>query len=159
MRICDWSSDVCSSDLLSREGDASFDDAARMQSNLDQFRQELETAGLAFSYRLVSVLLIMGAIAVTILVVGLRYLSRDYTSKIGEIAAGMRQLAEGDHDFSIEGQHREDELGDMVRALQQFQRANVRLQQWARERGRSEEHTSELQPLLRISYAVFCLKQ
>src|SRR3546814_8606315 len=24
--------------------------------------------------------------------------------------------------------------------------------------GRSEEHTSELQPLMRISYAVFCLK-
>src|SRR3546814_13947453 len=105
-----------------------------MQSNLDQFRQELETAGLAFSYRLVSVLLVMGAIAVAILVVGLRYLSRDYTSKIGEIAAGMRQLAEGDHDFAIEGQHREDELGDMVRALQQFPRAHVRLQPWAPER-------------------------
>src|SRR3546814_3357290 len=28
-----------------------------------------------------------------------------------------------------------------------------------RRRGRSEEHTSELQSLMRISYAVFCLKQ
>src|SRR3546814_3244831 len=28
-----------------------------------------------------------------------------------------------------------------------------------RERGRSEEHTSELQSLMRISYAVFCLKK
>src|SRR3546814_2290616 len=27
------------------------------------------------------------------------------------------------------------------------------------DRGRSEEHTSELQSLMRISYAVFCLKQ
>src|SRR3546814_2580897 len=27
------------------------------------------------------------------------------------------------------------------------------------ENGRSEEHTSELQSLMRISYAVFCLKQ
>src|SRR3546814_8055649 len=27
------------------------------------------------------------------------------------------------------------------------------------ERGRSEEHTSELQSLMRISYAVFCLKK
>src|SRR3546814_2135918 len=27
------------------------------------------------------------------------------------------------------------------------------------EAGRSEEHTSELQSLMRISYAVFCLKQ
>src|SRR3546814_8856737 len=29
----------------------------------------------------------------------------------------------------------------------------------ARQRGRSEEHTSELQSLMRISYAVFCLKK
>src|SRR3546814_8246617 len=30
---------------------------------------------------------------------------------------------------------------------------------WARLDGRSEEHTSELQSLMRISYAVFCLKK
>src|SRR3546814_4298599 len=29
----------------------------------------------------------------------------------------------------------------------------------ARQPGRSEEHTSELQSLMRISYAVFCLKK
>src|SRR3546814_6574345 len=30
---------------------------------------------------------------------------------------------------------------------------------WAGYRDRSEEHTSELQSLMRISYAVFCLKK
>src|SRR3546814_6903115 len=30
---------------------------------------------------------------------------------------------------------------------------------WRRTAGRSEEHTSELQSLMRISYAVFCLKK
>src|SRR3546814_1694534 len=30
---------------------------------------------------------------------------------------------------------------------------------WPPGRGRSEEHTSELQSLMRISYAVFCLKK
>src|SRR3546814_9997762 len=38
----------------------------------------------------------------------------------------------------------------------------ARLQRMARQiagRGRSEEHTSELQSLLRISYAVFCLQK
>src|SRR3546814_8732322 len=30
---------------------------------------------------------------------------------------------------------------------------------YRRRRTRSEEHTSELQPLMRISYAVFCLKK
>src|SRR3546814_10558872 len=33
-----------------------------------------------------------------------------------------------------------------------------RLSAWARQ-ARSEEHTSELQSLMRISYAVFCLKK
>src|SRR3546814_8609685 len=33
----------------------------------------------------------------------------------------------------------------------------VRRSQWSA--GRSEEHTSELQSLMRISYAVFCLKK
>src|SRR3546814_10747097 len=30
---------------------------------------------------------------------------------------------------------------------------------WPRTRGRSEEHTSELQSLMRTSYAVFCLQK
>src|SRR3546814_6028819 len=33
------------------------------------------------------------------------------------------------------------------------------IHEWLAERSRSEEHTSELQSLMRISYAVFCLKK
>src|SRR3546814_2899659 len=33
------------------------------------------------------------------------------------------------------------------------------LNEWSAQGGRSEEHTSELQSLMRISYAVFCLKK
>src|SRR3546814_5860138 len=36
---------------------------------------------------------------------------------------------------------------------------NPRLAVCSRRRARSEEHTSELQSLMRISYAVFCLKK
>src|SRR3546814_7900463 len=35
----------------------------------------------------------------------------------------------------------------------------IRTTRWPSETGRSEEHTSELQSLMRISYAVFCLKK
>src|SRR3546814_10622890 len=49
-----------------------------------------------------------------------------------------------DHALSLQGQHRS-------RALLGRHRA--------RTGGRSEEHTSELQSLMRISYAVFCLKK
>src|SRR3546814_18735571 len=48
-----------------------------------------------------------------------------------------------------------DQLGDPVRALVEHQgvrRGGIDLD-------RSEEHTSELQSLMRISYAVFCLKK
>src|SRR3546814_5220605 len=43
------------------------------------------------------------------------------------------------------------------RAEDQYQRWSNEFSQF--ERDRSEEHTSELQSLMRISYAVFCLKK
>src|SRR3546814_1360188 len=55
-------------------------------------------------------------------------------------------------------------LVDEVRR-QQGRESSLRLPDWSagqhgcRPRTRSEEHTSELQSLMRISYAVFCLKK
>src|SRR3546814_1992799 len=52
------------------------------------------------------------------------------------------------------------------RAQDEQQRQHVRIdeevvreEKWQEEQQRSEEHTSELQSLMRISYAVFCLKK
>src|SRR3546814_10298507 len=47
---------------------------------------------------------------------------------------------------------------DVLEPLDADQRAGLRERQHMRE-FRSEEHTSELQSLMRISYAVFCLKK
>src|SRR3546814_4290934 len=47
------------------------------------------------------------------------------------------------------------EIGQPIRAVSQ----NTHSQSGATFRRRSEEHTSELQSLMRISYAVFCLKK
>src|SRR3546814_2471185 len=59
----------------------------------------------------------------------------------------------------------------MARLLDHRRRQRSRVQAWPGDRtpcrrpgarnrkGRSEEHTSELQSLMRISYAVFCLKK
>src|SRR3546814_1002535 len=49
------------------------------------------------------------------------------------------------------------EAGD--RGLEHGIRGGGLPQRHRRTRGRSEEHTSELQSLMRISYAVFCLKK
>src|SRR3546814_2040541 len=51
----------------------------------------------------------------------------------GDLLDGVGHVLHGDA---------QEALGDLLRALQ-----------------RSEEHTSELQSLMRISYAVFCLKK
>src|SRR3546814_1213833 len=108
MRISDWSSDVCSSDLL----DAHRDRAARGHVGPDT------TEGLARRLQRLAMFEPIG-------------LGRGIEFELHPPGA---ILEPGDVD-----QHR--------RALARGTSS------------RSEEHTSELQSLMRISYAVFCLKQ
>src|SRR3546814_2852064 len=101
MRISDWSSDVCSSDL-----------------NLRHHRP----AGRRVEDR---------------------HGHRDEGRRQQEVVRGPRDAADA------EGS----------RLLPPRRPAAVRAAPTSREEGRSEEHTSELQSLMRISYAVFCLKK
>src|SRR3546814_2396580 len=59
---------------------------------------------------------------------------------------------------------REHRLFDSIigAAFQDAMRGKLQVADWAKDEvvpSRSEEHTSELQSLMRISYAVFCLKK
>src|SRR3546814_8153228 len=114
MRISDWSSDVCSSDLAAVEGDA-FDPAMR--------------AGIDFAAR--------------------RFV---HTARLHADEAVLDQVEPADAMLAAQvverreqgrGRHRLSVQRDAVAALEI----------------RSEEHTSELQSLMRISYAVFCLNK
>src|SRR3546814_2439950 len=60
---------------------------------------------------------------------------------------GGRHHVQQDGRFGAEGTHHRNPPGKLA------------TQQVAEHVGRSEEHTSELQSLMRISYAVFCLKK
>src|SRR3546814_4669410 len=113
MRISDWSSDVCSSDLFCADGGV----AGRSP--------KADASGSGAS----------------------GYGSKKRTCK-----------------------SRRADFGGVTSAFEQGQRKRVRFQArvcpgWCwlvtrlEEETRSEEHTSELQSLLRISYAVFCLKK
>src|SRR3546814_7832693 len=104
MRISDWSSDVCSSDLI------------RPAAIGERAHQPVDHLG--------------GGVRV----------GGDRDQERGERA---RQA--GEHSAG------EDEADRALRA------PGKRGEQ--RHRARSEEHTSELQSLMRISYAVFCLKK
>src|SRR3546814_4231641 len=114
MRISDWSSDVCSSDLGVDAG---------TRERLDRFADAL---GLAFQVR------------------------DDLLDVEGDSATlGKTAGKDAEQDkatfpalIGVQASH------ERLRALGQ-----------AMDQARSEEHTSELQSLMRISYAVFCLKK
>src|SRR3546814_979790 len=107
MRISDWSSDVCSSDLA----------RAQPQPEPGHRLREPPALGLA-----------VGA----------------GRAAAGGAAAGHRQDSLRPHRAAGGG-----------RRVSQLPAAGIRREPPSR----SEEHTSELQSLMRISYAVFCLKK
>src|SRR3546814_4292839 len=115
MRISDWSSDVCSSDLARRFGEEEGlqlvvgDVADAEQAGIFQVDDEARAR------------------------VGLRRhvdLQRHFVQIVADAVGGDVELD-----------------------------VNLRRFLPLIDRGRSEEHTSELQSLMRISYAVFCLKK
>src|SRR3546814_6614994 len=135
MRISDWSSDVCSSDLL------------------DEALEELRRGDRSRAAR--PHVLHVGDLAVEQLVVSIgereppQFVTRGEPGReqlLGELVVVREQPAvlATERDDHRAGQRREidDRLGP-VRALHP----------------RSEEHTSELPSLMRISYAVSCLKK
>src|SRR3546814_9538377 len=114
MRISDWSSDVCSSDLHDSHHDKNHRTRSRGIKDLGQTLDEPEPE------------------------------SGDDSSHYRAHAANDDH---GEDDDDQVGSHNGADLVD-------------RSSKDARQRGeRSEEHTSELQSLMRNSYAVFCLKK
>src|SRR3546814_9588203 len=116
MRISDWSSDVCSSDLAGVAFDPDNGSLhAHMQVYLRDCRERLEQR-----QRLLSTNKPWAQLLTKLL--------------IGDLAVRFRYFfLAGDFDYPT--------------------------QQEAAAAFRSEEHTSELQSLMRIPYAVFCLKK
>src|SRR3546814_5057860 len=139
LRISDWSSDVCSSDRPRRH---LFLDDGRKRLGADDLAGDLHACDRHAAVGL-------GGEIVRVdrgMVPRVRRLQRDAP------AALRPKLAGGG-----------GEAGEIIQrhaGLFGAERLNVPLQVWGGgRRMRSEEHTSELQSLMRISYAVFCLKK
>src|SRR3546814_8508901 len=132
MRISDWSSDVCSSDLLTTECDVRATRKAQCQAGRYQHHHHVERRHTLRDQRL-------------------PFLSAQDAINLASMAFACCGITQHD------------------RVAQHFFQRNSFVSQHGITRGhgyhqlvfpnwiRSEEHTSELQSLMRISYAVFCL--
>src|SRR3546814_8400381 len=120
MRISDWSSDVCSSDLQHRKG-----------QRRDAVEQAMDDVTPRTDQKIGKAMDVRQAVRG----VGARRPQQDV---IGFVAA----------------QHVVDQVG-----TEGHLSSGLLLPRMAALDQRSEEHTSELQSLMRISYAVFCLKK
>src|SRR3546814_8124469 len=124
MRISDWSSDVCPSDLGGLQGG---------EQAIDDVRTDAWPRGVMDEYeRLVFPSIERGECIADRLL--------PFRAGIGGNPV-LRQRADRRHDVVIRHQHAARNRGMPSKCV------------------RSEEHTSELQSLMRISYAVFCLKK
>src|SRR3546814_2939924 len=146
IRISDWSSDVCSSDLRRAAGARGAGDwrrshrhgLARARLRRAPLRRQRRLPG--FPCRDLSLRRALGVPAegrVEILV----------TLRLGLVVQRLRQAEPALGALGPE-MRRRPQVGRLV------ERARLHADQ-----KRSEEHTSELQSLMRISYAVFCLKK
>src|SRR3546814_8000066 len=118
MRISDWSSDVCSSDLT-----------AQARTNAER--------SLALNPKLADGFIALGF--------------SDYYGRLDYDAALTA--------FATAQRLRPNDAGAMAAASYVYRRQGRIADAIRKQEERSEEHTSELQSLMRISYAVVCLKQ
>src|SRR3546814_7769228 len=129
MRISDWSSDVCSSDLL-----------GFLVADRDLQRIRWHGVGLPQ---------INSGLADSSIATVLRDMVRPQDHPLLEQALHRLQRdGQSAFDLPLRGQDGSYRWYQIAAHLDAKQPA-----------GRSEEHTSELQSLMRISYAVFCLKK
>ncbi len=130
---------------VSAQGSALMGASARLKSELGELAEAKEATGISYFFNMILILAGLAGVGAAVLLLGLAFLSRDFSRKIVEITNGMTRLANGDRQFEIAGAEREDEIGAMVRAIDLFKRASKRLETWARERSEKAEQELQLQ--------------
>src|SRR3546814_583284 len=151
MRISDWSSDVCSSDLVDAgdaQGGAEFGVLLRRDVDADHAIDAGlgafggEPFGAADRHR-----------------IGITHQDeRRFGVALAE-GGGDRENVGGGRAFGEAAQVRGLDRGTIGHRIGEGHAKLDHIGAPRDERVRSEEHTSELQSLMRISYAVFCLKK
>src|SRR3546814_1922833 len=150
MRISDWSSDVCASDLLRCVGHALGAHAGQNRAGARCRHQAVAPGTQRVLPEAAAILQAEGEAAG-----GAEALDRRRRQREGEAVLDLHEPAvhpPGDSACGI--------LGAALAPVLQSDEGEAGILAGAGEaEARSEEHTSEIQSLMRISYAVFCLKK
>src|SRR3546814_9937461 len=160
MRISDWSSDVCSSDLFL----ASL--ASRKRKAIKKERRKVAESGIRLTP-------LSGRdieprhwdaffefyMATADRKWGQPYLTRDFFHLLGERLADRTVLMMADYQGELVAGALNLKSSDTLYGRNWGSLGRFRFLHFETCYYRSEEHTSELQSLMRISYAVFCLKK
>src|SRR3546814_2209720 len=159
MRISDWSSDVCSSDLTTIIGDdfagryayASPEQIGLYGGNVDG-RSDIYSLGLVLATAATGKALNMGEISESLVsVIEARKQVPDFSSVLPELREEFAAM------LAPDPADRPQSMREVIDLDQRLREAAAAKESAAARR--SEEHTSELQSLMRTSYAVFCLKK
>jgi methyl-accepting chemotaxis protein len=124
---------------ISLQGNEVFAQSRSLAEELTIRSKALEETGIAYFFNMIKLIAALAVVGIAVLLIGLAYLSRDFSRRISEITSGMTMLAQGNRNFEIAGSDRKDEIGAMVRALDLFKRASKQLENWARERAERAE--------------------
>jgi len=130
-------------------GSLTLEAARELAERLNTKAKAMQDAGAA----LISTLLVgwvgFAGILTLLTLLATRFFDRSVGGSIKDMTREMKKLASGDNDVQISGRGREDEIGDMARAMEIFHRAGKRLERMGRERAEKAkaelEHSTRLQ--------------
>lgn len=130
---------------LAARGDELIAGTRLLADQFDAQRESAQRAGVDYFSNMIFILAALAVLASIILLMGLRYLSQNFSRQIEDITEGMTRLARGDKDFAVSGANREDEIGAMAKALATFKRASEQYESWAQERAERAEEAIRVQ--------------
>ncbi|QUL36720.1 methyl-accepting chemotaxis protein [Erythrobacter sp. JK5] len=129
-------------------GGALLDAGQEVAGMLSADADTASDAGTAAIWTMLFVWVGLTALLVFLTLAAERYFHRNVSGSLSEMTAQMSKLASGNKDVVIPGRSRQDEIGEMARAMQIFHRAGVRLERLSREqadkaKAELEENTRE----------------
>ncbi|WP_264392672.1 methyl-accepting chemotaxis protein [Porphyrobacter sp. ULC335] len=129
-------------------GSALLENAQGMTATLGDEADAMADNGAALISRLLVMWIALATILTLITLFAQRYFNRTVGATLSAMARQMTGIAAGEHDVTISGKDRQDEIGDMARATEIFHRAGLRLERLSRERAERakaelDEHARE----------------